>query len=40
MENDIFELDENNDFFLKCEEDNLDIKKNNLSLSQNYSSMI
>ena len=43
MENDNFELDENdknNDFFLKCEEDNLDIKKNNLSLSQNYSSMI
>ena len=30
MENDNFELDENdknNDFFLKCEEDNLDIKK-------------
>jgi hypothetical protein len=43
MENDNFELDENDknsDFFLKCEEENLDIKKNNLSLSQNYSSMI
>ena len=43
MENDNFELDENDknsDFFLKCEEENLDIKKNNLSLSQNYSSLL
>jgi len=43
MENDIFELNdknENNDFFLKCEEENLDNKKNILSLSQNYSSFL
>ena len=43
MENDIFELNdknENNDFFLKVEEENLENKKNHLSLSQNYSSFL
>ena len=43
MENDIFELNdknENNHFFLKCEEENLENKKSNLSLSQNYSSLL